>query len=174
MTPPAHIWVNKGTGTSTAWQLHKIYQQQASSNTKHQHCVATMVTKLQLYKDTSTSYYPGTRHALVDLFWSHMHTQHCVSKYHSAGLANSQVQTPQTEPDTQQTGIKQEAPVLYNHPSRCCHIRELWSCWYIQKNIVFTTSKAPSSKCHPLPHTTISQAAVCSAGSSFCSFAWWK
>lgn len=132
-------------------QLHKIHQQQASSNTKTPaSCSERGQQKLQLHKDGCTSYYPKTRPAHTDLFWRHKLacTERCVSKYHSSGLVNSQVYTLQTEPDTRQTWIKQGAPALYNQTVvifRSCGGAGVYS-------RTLCSHLAPSCNSHPLSH----------------------
>lgn len=78
--------------------------------------------------------------------------QHCVSKYHSAGLINSRVYPLQTDPDTRQTGIKQEALALYNQTSHWCHIQELWQCWYSIYIRTVCSLFALSCNSHPLSY----------------------
>lgn len=78
--------------------------------------------------------------------------QHCVSKYHSAGLVNSRVYPLQTDPDKRQTGIKQEALALYNQTSHWCHIQELWQCWYSIYIRTVCSLFALSCNSHPLSY----------------------
>ena len=101
MTPTAHIWVN----SKHERQLHKIYQQRASSNTKHQHHEVTEVSKPQLHKGSCTSHYPQPV-VLTYIYSKETQTQCCVSRYHFARLVNSQVYTLQPDTDTWQTRVK--------------------------------------------------------------------
>lgn len=75
-----------------------------SSSTKHQHREVTVVANLQLHQGKCTSYYLQPD-VLTYICSKDTQTQHCVSKYHSARLVNSQVYTLQTEPDARQTGL---------------------------------------------------------------------
>ena len=72
--PTSEQTANPGAAESAARQLPKTHEQQASSNTKRQHHAATVVIKVQLYKDRCTRYYPQTIHSHTALSWRHTQT----------------------------------------------------------------------------------------------------
>lgn len=136
MTPPVHIWVNSKHKRGSKRFMTAAHNLPAKGLIKHRTPAScsdcghkTTIIQRQMQKFLSP-----TRQ--IDLFWRHTRPQHCVSKYHSAGLVNSQVYTLQTQPDTRQTGSSGSVwPV-----STLLSYSGLWQGWYAQQNTVFTTS----------------------------------
>lgn len=80
MTPPAHIWVNhkQELGASTAWQLHKIYEQLASTNRTPASCTdcdhKTPIIQRQMHKLLPPTRHAHIDHAHIDVFWRRTHS----------------------------------------------------------------------------------------------------
>lgn len=77
-------------------------------------------------------------HKFVQRTYTHTHTPNWVSKYHCAGLVNSQVHTLRTEPDTWQTG-ETGRHITRLHIAVTSRSNGAPHAVYIQQNTVFSS-----------------------------------
>lgn len=130
MTPAAHIWVNRKQEFGCKHCMTAAQNLPATGlNKQNTSIVYWLWSQNSNYTETDAQTIISNQ-TCSHRFVLKAYTQHCVSKYHSAGLVNSQVYTPRTELDTRQTGIKQGALALNNQFPHCWDIQELWHCWY--------------------------------------------